>query len=70
MLKPFSFVTFVVCLSQISFSLTRDHPLAFFPMEKELADIIDHDIDEEKINDLSNESALPKCEVRMCIVTD
>ena len=29
-------------------------------MEKELADIIDHDIDEEKINELSNESALPK----------
>ena len=50
--------------------MTRDHSLAFFPMEKELADIIDHDIDEEKINELSNESALPKCEVRMCIVTD
>ena len=39
-------------------------------MEKELADITDHDIDEEKINELSNESALPKCEVRLCIVTD
>ena len=39
-------------------------------MEKELADIIDPDIDEEKINELSNESALPKCEVHVCIVTD
>ena len=52
------------------FLFDSGHPLAFFPMEKEMADIIDHDIDEEKINELSNESALPKCEVCMCIVTD